>query len=510
MPWSRSVGWVGLLSLAAGVSVGAQVPEPSPEAAAVLERVSASSLRGNLSFLASDLLEGRDTPSRGLDLAAEYIAAQFRRAGVEPAGDDGYFQVARWKVAESDPGTFESVVKVGDRSWRVPADRVSLASPGPIEIGPIAIRKLAEADLDGAGDSVEGKAVVVEPPGDPRGRGQFLNRLMKLKPALAITLEPHSTAAGLGRGRLIDPEAQAFAGTRAFPGPKRLAIHDAEAVQAIQKALADGNEATIELKLGAPVERPVVLRNVVGKLVGSDPNLKDAYVLLTSHYDHLGIGEPQNDDRIYNGANDDGSGTVSVIEIASALATLKTRPKRSLLFVCFFGEEKGLLGSRYYGRHPVVPLEKTVAQVNLEHMGRTDDVEGQRLNAVSVTGYDYSTMVDALISAGKATGIEIQKHPQNSARFFGASDNQALADLGIPAHSVCTSFIFPDYHQPGDHWEKVDYDNMAKVDRMVALALIGLANDPQEPTWKADVPAVSKYAKAREQLKGGAAPAPQP
>ncbi|MFO0956494.1 MAG: M20/M25/M40 family metallo-hydrolase [Isosphaeraceae bacterium] len=506
---ARRVGWVGLVLLAAGVGARAQAPAPSPEAEAVLGRISADSLRGNLSFLASDLLEGRDTPSRGLDLAAEYIAAQFRKAGIEPAGDEGYFQVARWKVAESDPATFSCVVKVGDKSWTILADRVSLPSPGPFEVGPVAIRKLAEKDLEAAGDSVEGKAVVVEPPGEPRAAGPFFNQLLKLKPALAITLEPTAAAAGLGRGRLIDPEANARGGMRAPQGPKRLAIHDAAAAEAIRQALADGQEATIELKLGAPVERPVALRNVVGKLAGSDPTLKDTYVLLTAHYDHVGIGEPQNGDRIYNGANDDGSGTVSVIEIATALAGLKAKPKRSILFVCFFGEEKGLLGSRYYGRHPIAPLEKTVAQVNLEHMGRTDDTEGARLNAVSVTGYDYSTMVDALILAGKATGIEIQKHPRNSAQFFGASDNQALADLGIPAHSVCTSFIFPDYHQPGDHWDKVDYDNMAKVDRMVALALLGLANDPNEPTWKADLPAVSRYARAREQLKAGGAK-PQP
>ena len=104
-------------------------------------------------------------------------------------------------------------------------------------------------------------------------------------------------------------------------------------------------------------------------------------MIVTAHYDHVGNQGAADDkgDHIYNGANDDGSGTVSVVELASALATLKTRPKRSILFMTFFGEEKGLLGSRYYGRHPVVPIEKTVADVNLEQVGRTDDSEGPRV-----------------------------------------------------------------------------------------------------------------------------------
>ena len=133
------------------------------------------------------------------------------------------------------------------------------------------------------------------------------------------------------------------------------------------------------LQLPAPVERPVRIRNVIAILRGSDPALKDTYVLVTAHYDHLGVRPDLPGDNIYNGANDDGSGTVSVIELASALATLKERPKRSLVFMTFFGEEKGLRGSRYYGRHPVFPIEQTVADVNLEQVGRTDSDEGPQL-----------------------------------------------------------------------------------------------------------------------------------
>ena len=218
------------------------------------------------------------------------------------------------------------------------------------------------------------------------------------------------------------------------------------------------------------MSRPIKLRNVVGLLRGSDPALKDTCVIVTAHYDHLGNRGPAGDDtdHIFNGANDDGSGTVSVVEIASALASLKNRPKRSILFMTFFGEEKGLLGSRYYGRHPVVPIEKTVADVNLEQVGRTDDSEGPRIGAATLTGHGYSDLTNVFTAAGQAEGVRLERHPQFSDAFFGRSDNQALADLGVPAHTISVAFMFPDYHGLTDHWQKIDYTNMAKVDRMVA------------------------------------------
>ena len=345
-----------LLVALVACTAGAQRPVANPiltaDRKAVLEQISANSLRGHLSFIASDLLEGRGTPSRGLDLAAEYIAAQFRRAGLEAMGDDGYFQTAMLTARGSD--------------------------------------------------------------------------------------------------------------------------------------------------------KPEKVRNVIGVLRGSDPALKDTYILVTAHYDHLGVRQAADGTTtIYNGADDDGSGTVSVVELASALSSMKTRPKRSVVFMTFFGEERGLLGSRYYAAHPAVPIAKTIADINLEQVGRTDDTEGARVAAVSMTGFDFSDLGAMLQSAGNAVGVTVSKHPRNSDAFFAASDNQALADLGIPAHTICTAFIFPDYHRPGDHWDKVDYDNMAKVDRMVALGLIMLADSPTEPHWNADNPKAARYLEAWKARHGG-------
>jgi Zn-dependent M28 family amino/carboxypeptidase len=254
----------------------------------------------------------------------------------------------------------------------------------------------------------------------------------------------------------------------------------------------------VTLHLGEPVTRPVKVRNVVGLLRGSSPALKDSYVIISAHYDHIGTqgAAGAKNDRIYNGANDDGSGTVSVVELASALSTLKTHPKRSILFMTFFGEEKGLLGSRYYGRHPVVPTEKTVAGVNLEQLGRTDDVEGPRIGAAVMTGHGYSDVSDVFTAAGRSEGVRVYRHPQFSDSFFGRSDNQALADLGVPAHTIGVAFMFPDYHGASDHWDKIDYANMAKVDRMVAHGLLMIADNPVEPKWNESNPKAAKYLKA--------------
>jgi Zn-dependent M28 family amino/carboxypeptidase len=158
-----------------------------------------------------------------------------------------------------------------------------------------------------------------------------------------------------------------------------------------------------------------------------------------------------------------------------------------------FGEEHGLVGSRYYGAHPLVPIEKTIAGINLEQVGRTDDNEGPQVRAFGVTGFDFSDVGAILKAAGDDTGIRVWKHPVNSDKYFAHSDNQALADQGIPSHTVSVAYAFPDYHGAGDHWDKIDYENMAAVDRTVALAIWTIANAAEAPKWSAKNPKASKY-----------------
>jgi Zn-dependent M28 family amino/carboxypeptidase len=258
-------------------------------------------------------------------------------------------------------------------------------------------------------------------------------------------------------------------------------------------------DARITVHTNVVSEKPVKVRNVAAILRGSDPQLRDTYVMLSAHYDHLGLA-PSGDDRIYNGANDDGSGTVSVIEVASALAALPVHPKRSVLFILFFGEERGLWGSRYYAAHPLEPPAQTVAQLNLEQVGRTDASDGPQIRTASITGYDFSEVPGILADAAQAAGVNVYKNAQNSDAYFSRSDNQSLADLGIPAHTLCVAYEYPDYHKVGDSWDKIDYGNMAAVDRAVVLGMLRLASDAAPPKWNEQYAPARRYVDAARRL----------
>ena len=221
-------------------------------------------------------------------------------------------------------------------------------------------------------------------------------------------------------------------------------------------------------------------------------------MILSAHYDHLGLAR-EGDDRVFNGANDDASGTASVLEIANALASLHPRPKRSVLVILFCGEEKGLVGSRYYASHPLVPLEPTIAQINMEQMGRTDAPEGPHLNMMNVTGFDYSTIPALLVDSGRRVQIAVVKDAQASDAYFRRSDNGPLADAGVTAHTVSVTYEFPDYHAVGDEWQKLDYDNMAHVDQAVGIAMLRLASVIPAPKWN-DQPATQRYIEAAKKL----------
>jgi hypothetical protein len=519
--WIVRIGVLLVLLLGAG-EIQAQDKAPAPPLAAdrlaAIDRISGDSLKGHLSFLSSDLLEGRDTPSRGLDLAAEYIAAQFRRAGLEPVGDDGYFQTANWELSEPDISGFKFEVVSDGKTISIDPSSVLLETESALDIkaAPIYKLDLKAADIDF--DSLQGKIVFIE---SQRTEGRVANdpaaaqvtknleifRETESPPALLITIgRPEGLALRVNdprHRRLIDPSNF----RRGQPVPKqpalrRLSVTEPNLVALYQTLPVGLSSSTATIRLNPTVKRPVKLKNVAGLLRGSDPVLKDTCVMVTAHYDHIGVKGAEGTDRIFNGANDDGSGTVSVIELATSLATLKERPKRSILFVTFFGEEKGLLGSRYYGRNPIFPVDKTVADVNLEQVGRTDDSEGPQLLKASLTGFGYSGVSTAFVNAGEAEGVKVVKHPRNSDAFFGRSDNQALADLGVPAHTLCVAFMYPDYHGAADHWDKVDYANMARIDRMVARALLMLADDPEEPKWDESNPRAARYLKAWKDRRG--------
>jgi Peptidase family M28 len=448
-------------------------PVLTPEMNAVVHHISADSLRGHLSFIASDALEGRSTPSRGLDIAAEYIAAQFRRAGLEPAGDDGYFQTAKLNVREQNPQGYDFSVTADGKTIHIDPSQTSILPDKTIHLKNAGVILVAPGSKPSAED-VLGKIVVVN------------GRVNNLPQGAALVL--YSALDSPSGPQVADPENARRGGSsrHTVSSPDLLA------------AIASG-EARATLNVEPAIERTVKVRNVAGILRGSDPVLKDTYVMLTAHYDHVGM-RASGDDRIFNGANDDGSGTVSVIEIAGALAAQNPHPKRSILFMTFFGEERGLLGSRFYGRHPLVPLAGTIADMNLEQVGRTDASNGPQIGTASITGFDFSEVPRIYAEAGKLVGVNVYKDLQASDQYFAQSDNQALADVGVPAHALCVAFEYSDYHGVGDHWEKIDYANMAKVDGAIALAVMQLASDAPPPKWNESNSKAKKYVEAAKKL----------
>ncbi|MBS1875574.1 MAG: M28 family peptidase [Acidobacteria bacterium] len=458
-----------------------------PNVRAALDRISAASMRGHLSFLASDLLEGRGTPSRGLDIAAEYIAAQYRRAGLEPMGDDGYFQTARFSTFEPQKEGLKFELEGDGKQAAPPADQVTTATTSAVSLSATPVLRLTAADAEKAAqwkhDDVKDKAIAIHFRSNFDREGfRLYSTVRRLRPALLILT---GSAARGRRTQLVAQDA------RESETPV-ITLGEGDAA----KLLEETDGLKISVTIPAPKETAVTLRNVAGLLRGSDPVLKDSYILVTGHYDHMGIRPTGDGDRIFNGANDDASGTVSVMEIAAALAGMSPKPKRSIVFVALFGEELGLLGSQYYGRHPLAPLVKTIANVNLEQVGRTDSSDGPQIAMGSFTGFDYSDMPALFERAGAQVGVKVYKDAKRSDPFFSRSDNQALADLGVPSHTLCVAFEFPDYHGLGDEWQKIDYDNMAKVDRMVALGVLMMADSDAPPRWNTTDAKAKKYSDA--------------
>lgn len=222
-------------------------------------------------------------------------------------------------------------------------------------------------------------------------------------------------------------------------------------------------------------QRPAQGRNVVGVIPGNDPDRAGEFVVVAAHYDHLGVGAPVQGDSIYNGADDDASGVVAVLEVARALA--RQPAPRSVVILLTTGEELGLLGTRWYLAHPVRPLEHTIAELEVEMIGRPDYAVGGRGRAW-LTGYERSTVGDMLREAN----LPILPDPRPDQRFFMRSDNIAFALRGIPAHTVSSYDLHRDYHRPSDELDRTDAEHMAEVIDAVIRAVRLLASGPA-PAW---------------------------
>lgn len=453
-------------------------------AADVVKEADAKALTAHVSFLASDALEGRETPSKGLDIAAEYIASEFRRAGLEPMSDGTYFQTAKMLVKRVVREGFSMTFTDGEKSISVPAEPSFWVARPALSLQGAAVRKISVESLEKLTEPIAEPVVLLTAGAPGPGVQRSLTRLSKDGVKLVVLV-----------GMPVPMPAQTLEFADEPASPTVYFRTTDKAADEWLKGLAEGvTTAKANANIAAATVEEHAAKNVIGILPGTN---RDEVVILSAHYDHLGLTREASD-KVFNGANDNASGVASVLEAAQLIKGLGVTPKRTLVFMAFFGEERGLLGSRYFTRHPVWPLKIIQANLNLEQTGRTDASDGAaNVNMANLTGYHFSTIHKYMEEAGKETGLNIVKHERFSDPFFSGSDNFAFALVGVPSTTLSVTYQFPDYHQKEDEWPKIDFANHAKVTRAVAQGFWRMGTAEEKVTWNEAEPKTAAFRKAR-------------
>jgi len=476
--------------------------------------VDADRLLDHIKFLASDDLKGRASGSPELERAADYIAQQFKEIGLRPGGDDGTWFEPFELTAGVTVGDGNSLV-IADRTRSVrltlgstyyplsavPNDSPSIPSERdeklPLVFAGYGLAAPERQYDDYAGVSVNGKAVIIfshEPqennPSSPlNGTRPMPQTTLYQKAAVAhglgarlliVVSDPtHSTDQGLYHAfeEVPDLDEAGMAVLRVRRNEMKPLIDawglDALAVQ-IDRDLRPRSQlikdASVDYTEFLARNRKVV-RNVVGVLPGSDPSKAGEAIVIGAHYDHVGLGgrlsmTPERAGEIHNGADDNASGTASVIEIARAAMSDRSRFPRTLIFVTFAGEERGLLGSTHYVASPPVSMGETIAMLNLDMVGRSR-------GAVDVSGLENTVVKEDLMAAAQATGgIDIKQEGPGA----GRSDDSSFLAARVPAVNFFTGF-HADYHRPTDDWEKIDKAGTARVATLALEFAARLAAD---------------------------------
>ncbi|HYL35505.1 MAG TPA: M28 family metallopeptidase [Bryobacteraceae bacterium] len=489
----------------------------------------------HIEFLASDDLQGRNTGSEGHLKAARYVAGELERAGLKPAGTSGYFQPVKFDVMQivEDQSSLALV-----RNGKV--ERLSLGDDATFSLrGDIQERTEAAAVFAGyglkvpeknyddlAGLDVKGKIVVYLAGGPSSIPGPLKahyssagERWKYLKAAGAVGIasiqNPKAMDIPWSRARLsrfmpsmslADPSLDENQGLRLSVtiNPERADKFFQGTSHNIAEILADADNGRPlpHFALPAAIRAHVQLKkwqvesqNVAGLLAGTDPKLKNEYVVMTAHLDHVGVGEPINGDKVYNGAMDDASGIASILEISRLLRESNAKLRRSVLFVAVTGEEKGLQGSRYFAAHPTVSEKSIVADINLDMF-----LPLHSLRYIEVQGLGESSLGDDIRAAASAAGVQVQADREPQRNLFIRSDQYSFIRHGIPAlafkfgylpgspeEKLHKDWLRDRYHAPSDDLNQpVDKTAAAQFDQIILALLQRVANESNRPQWKAD------------------------
>src|SRR5215472_608010 len=490
---------------------------------------------GFVSVLADDKMEGRETGSAGLRKAEAYIVDQLKADGMEPAGSNGFYQPVKFEsrqIVEKDSSL--SLVRDGKAEPLTLGDdavfstRIDLA---PSVTAPLAFAgyglSVPEMNYDDlAGLDLKGKVAVIlagspaEIPGALSSHYQSAGERWKaFEKAGAIgiitILNPASmdipwSRISLNRAHpsmaLVGQEFEETAGEKlalSFNPEKaeKLFTGSGHTLAEILGIAKDRKQLprfplAVSIHARAKMEKKAVeSANVIARLPGNDPTLKNEYVVLSAHIDHLGVGEPINGDRIYNGAMDNGSGSALLLDLAASLKKSPEKLKRSVLFVFVTGEEKGLLGSKYFTAHPTVKAESMAADINTDMF-----LPIVPLKFLTILGLHESDLGETAASVAESLGVKPQPDPEPQRNAFIRSDQYNFIRHGIPGLAMQVSFekgspeqkIFKDwltqrYHAPSDDTNQpVDLSAAAKYEEIVRSLMVRVANGEQRPQWKQD------------------------
>lgn len=497
-------GCAGPARESAAVQQVASIAPSGPANAAA--GITPAAIHRQIAYLASDEMRGRDTPSPELERAAEYIEEEFRGFGLQPGGEEGgYMQRYALQRRALDTGAARLRLRGGsggEVSLTHGTDFAAFAGvPNEVSAPVVAVVGRIEPEMS----ELNGRVVIARLPGADMTRdlSRSLNQQRNAAQAagaagvifvvdegfpartISVTSEMSGRPGRLSVGELRDIPAFLLTHAAAKRVGQELKVDLSQVLQSNESG-AGRVASSAGVGLTAVASAPVRLvedhraPNVVGILPGSDPELRDTYVVFSAHFDHVGVGRPDaSGDSIYNGADDNASGTSGLLEVARAFAALPKAPARSLVFLAVSGEEKGLLGSEYYSDHPTVPLEKIVANINVDMIGRN------AADSIVVIGQEYSSLgplVQEVASANPELGLIVAQDIWPEQRFFFRSDHYNFARKEIPALFFFAG-VHEDYHRPSDHVEKIDLDKTARVSRLIFYTAYEIANRRTPPSW---------------------------
>lgn len=458
----------------------------STSTADITASISLQDVKLNVHFLSADELRGRDTGSPEIDIAAAYIANWFMAHGVQPAyGDSSYFQHVPFEQRSTPE---EVTFSVGDSTYQKNSDLILMNSYiGELEGELVYLNHATEEELKGT--NVNGK-IIISNAGLPGQRSpqQFFTssaqkNLWAAEASAAALIELYSSPAApwpmlvnfLSRARLEISDS-----TNSEASIPQLWMNNP--TDSRNDFLINSTGKTASLTIAGEPNNEFTSRNVIGIVEGSDPDLKNEYVMLSSHYDHVGVrpGE-ESGDFIYNGARDNAVGTAGIMAAAAYFA--EHPPKRSVIFAAWTAEEKGLLGSRYYAENPAIPLKQTVYNLNIDGAGYNDTTK------VTVIGLGRTEADPELRAAAEAFGLEAIPDPVPEQNLFDRSDNVNFATRGIPSPTYSMGLTaFDDeinyyYHRVTDEAETINFDYVTAYVRSFVYAADLIANLDEAPFW---------------------------